>query len=78
MEIRKFSGQDSENILEWMEHWNRGGTTNGWSPENDTVMFPLYIVGRALQYFRTLPIEIVSNIEEIQQEFKQHFNCDPS
>ena len=35
--------------------------------ENETVMFPLYIVGWVLQHFWTLPIE------EIIQEFKQRF-----
>ena len=44
VEIPKFSFQDNENILEWLEHWNRVTRANGWSPENETVMFPIYIV----------------------------------
>ena len=51
VEIPKFSGQDNKHILEWLEHWNQVATANGWSQENESVLFPLYIVGRALQYF---------------------------
>ena len=40
MESPKFSGQESENILDWLEHWDQEVIANGWSPENKTVMFP--------------------------------------
>ena len=56
--IPKFSGQDSENITNWMEYWNRSIVVNGWSVCIELVMSPLLVVGIALQHFRTIPIEI--------------------
>ena len=72
--IPKFSGEDKENIMEWLELWNRAVMANGWSIDVEMVMFPLYLFGRALQYFRTLPTEVKGNVYEIKQQFEKHFN----
>ena len=47
---------------------------NGWSIDVEMVMFPLYLFGRALKYFRTSPIEVKGNVYEIEREFQKHFN----
>ena len=74
VDIPKFSGQDNENITYWMEHWNRAVLANGWSVHTELVMFPLFLVGRALQHFRTVPSEVKESVYELKREFERHFN----
>ena len=74
VDIPKFSGQDSENIMEWMEHWNRSVVANRWSVHTELVMFPLFLVGRALQHFRTIPSEVRESVYELKREFERHYN----
>ena len=74
VDIPKFFGQDSDKIMEWMEHWNRSVVANRWSVHNELVMFPLFLVGRTLQHFRTIPSEVRESVYELKQEFERHYN----
>ena len=64
VDIPKFSEEDKEIIMELLELWNRAVIANGWSIDVEMVMSPLYLFGRALQYFRTLPTEVKGNAYE--------------
>ena len=55
VEIAKFGGEDKEDIMEWLDSWNRSVAADGWTPEEEQVMHPLYLVGRASQHYRTIP-----------------------
>ena len=54
VEIAKFEGEDKEDIIEWLDNCNRSVAATGWTPEEEQVMLPLYLVGRASQHYRTI------------------------
>ena len=46
VDIPKSSGEDKDNIMEWLGLWNRAVMANGWSFDDEMVMFPSYLFGR--------------------------------
>jgi len=74
VEIAKFGGEDKEDIIEWLDSWNRSVAANGWTPEEEQVMLPLYLVGRASQHYRTISEQVKNDIVLLKLEIKKHFN----
>ena len=74
VEIANFRGEDKEDIIEWLDSWNRSVVANGWTPEEEQVMLPLYLVGRASQHYRTIPQQFNNNIILLKLEIEKHFN----
>ena len=62
VEIAKFGGDDKEDIIEWLDGSNRSVAANGWTPEEEQVMLPLYLVGRASQHYRTTSQQVKNDI----------------
>ena len=73
VDIPKFSGEIKDSIMEWLELWNRAVMANGWSIDDEVVMFPLCLFGRALLYFRTLPT-VKGDVYQIKRGFEKRFN----
>ena len=74
VEIAKFGGEDKEDIIEWLDSWNRSVAANGWTPEEEQVMLPLYLVGRASQHYRTIAQQFRNDIILLKLEIEKHFN----
>ena len=74
VEIAKFGGDDKEDIIEWLDGSNRSVAANGWTPEEEQVMLPLYLVGRASQHYRTTSQQVKNDIVLLKLEIKKHFN----
>ena len=74
IEITKFGGEDREDLVEWMDNWNRAAAANGWTLEEEQVMLPLYLTNRASQHYRNIPQRIKSDITLLKKELEDHFN----
>ena len=46
----------------------------GLSVHTELVMFPLFLVGRALQHFRAVRSEVKESVYELKREFERHYN----
>ena len=74
IEITKFGGEDREDLVEWMDNWNRAAAANGWTLEEEQVMLPLYLTNRASQHYRNIPQRIKSDITLLKKELEDHLN----
>ena len=74
VEIHRFCGEEKEDITEWLETWNRAVAANAWNQNEEKVMLPLYLQGRASQYYRSLPMQIKENSIFLKGELEKHFN----
>eukprot|EP00794_Sanderia_malayensis_P015596 gene15596-17169_t len=74
IDIKRFHGEDKEDVTEWLANWNRAVRANAWKTEEEKVMIPLYLEGRANQFFRNLPESILQNPALLKQELEKHFN----
>ena len=74
VEIEKFAGEDRESIIEWLDSWNRATAANGWTPDEEQVMLPLYLLGRASQFYRNLSLQIKNDANLLKREIEGHFN----
>ena len=54
IDLKKFGGGQKEDIIEWIDMWERAVTANSWTAEQEAVMLPLYLQNRASQVFRNL------------------------
>ena len=72
------SGRNSEEMAERTSSngWTTGITlaANGWAPEEEKVMLPLYPVGNVSQHYRNIPQPIKNDIVLLQMEIEKHFN----
>ena len=74
VEIEKFAGEDRERIIEWLDSWNRATAANGWTPDEEQVILPLYLLGRASQFYRNLSLQIKNDANLLKREIEDHFN----
>ena len=74
VDIKQFAGEDRDDIVEWLETWNRAAIANSWGPNEEKVMLPLYLKGRASQHYRHLQPEVRENVELLKRELEGHFN----
>ena len=47
---------------------------NAWNQNEEKVMLPLYLQGRASQYYRSLPMQVNENPIFLKGELEKHFN----
>eukprot|EP00112_Aurelia_sp_Birch-Aquarium-sp1_P007445 Seg1811.2 transcript_id=Seg1811.2/GoldUCD/mRNA.D3Y31 product="hypothetical protein" protein_id=Seg1811.2/GoldUCD/D3Y31 len=74
IDIQQFTGEDRDDIVEWLERWNRTAVANSWGPNEEKVMLPLYLKGRASQHYRHLQPLVRENIELLKRELEGHFS----
>ena len=74
VDIQQFAGDDRDDVVEWLETWNRAAIANSWGPNEEKVMLPLYLKGRASQHYRHLQPQVRENIELLKRELESHFN----
>ena len=75
MEIAIFGGDDKEDVFEWLDGWNRSVAANGWTPEEEQVMLPLYLVGRASQHYRTISQQVKNDIILLTRDRIMDIKC---
>ena len=73
VDIQQFTGDDGDAIVEWLETWNRAAIANSWGPNEEKVMLPLYLKGRASQHYRHLQPQVRENVEILKRELEGHF-----
>ena len=74
VDIQQFKGEDRDDIVEWLETWNRAAVANSWGPNEEKVMLPLYLKGRASQHYRHLQPQVRENVDLLKSELEGHFN----
>ena len=58
VDIQQITGDDRDDIIEWLETWDRAAIANSWGPNEEKVMLPLYLEGRATQHYRHLQPQV--------------------
>ena len=74
VDILQFTGDDHDDIIEWLEAWNRSAIAISWGLNEEKVMLPLYLKGRASQNYRHLQPQVRENVELLKRELEGHFN----
>ena len=57
--------------------WERAVPANSWTPEQETVMLPLYLKNRASQVFRNLTTVVKKDPNLVKKELNSYFNSAP-
>ena len=58
-----FPGSAAENILDWLESFNRIATHNVWNDQKQLHIIPVYLKDTALNFYRSLPEQTKANID---------------
>ena len=77
IDIKKFGGEQKEDIIEWIDMRERAVTANSWTPEQEAVMLPLYLQNRASQVFRNLTTVVKKDPNLVKKELNNYFNSAP-
>ena len=74
---KKFGVEQKEDIIEWIDMWERAVTANSWTPEQEAVKLPLYLQNRASQVFRNLTTVVKKDLNLVKKELNNYFNSAP-
>ena len=58
-----FVGTAAENVLEWLESFNRIATRNVWSDPKQLQVVPLYLKDTPLNFYHSLPNQTKANVD---------------
>lgn len=78
VKVRKFSGQDSEDVREWIQDFQNAAIINKWTPAQTYVHLKAHVDGRALSWLRAYTYSRHFNTSEAHlkllfEAFIEHF-----
>ena len=68
-----FTGDESEDVREFVDNYKRAARLNGWSDINLALGFPLYLKGHASAWFKTLQDADEMSFNDLADALIRHF-----
>ena len=76
IDIATFSGQNNEDIGEWLIKWQVAAAANGWTEEQQLQLLPAFLSGRAARMFWRIPLEARNDLEQVKECLDELFNTE--
>ena len=69
-----FVGTVAENVLDWLESFNRIATHNVWNDQKQLQVIPVYLKNIDLIFYRSLPEQTKGNIELLKTALRDRYH----
>ena len=76
IDIATFSGQNNEDIGEWLIKRQVAAAANGWTEEQQLQLLPAFLSGRAARMFWRIPLEARNDLEQVKECLDELFNTE--
>ena len=67
-----FGGTAAENVLDWLESFNRIATYNVTNDQNQLQVIPVYLKDTALNFYRSLQDKTKANVDLLKNTLLSH------
>ena len=69
-----FSGTAGDNILDWLENFDRIAAHNVWNEQKQLQVIPVYLKDTALNFYRSLPQQTKTDINFLKAALQDHYH----
>ena len=74
MQPKVFTGSEKEDIITWIESYDRIAQDNGWNEEKQRRKIPLYLDKSALLYYNSLPDATKENQQLVKEALRRQYH----
>ena len=69
-----FAGTAADNILDWLENFDRIAVQNVWNDQKQLQVIPVYLKDTALNFYRSLPDQTKTNINLLKAALRDRYH----
>ena len=69
-----FTGTAADNILDWLENFDRIAVQNVWNDQKQPQVIPVYLKDTALNFYRSLPDQTKTNINLLKAALRDRYH----
>ena len=69
-----FTGIAADNILDWLENFDRIAADNVWSDQKQLQVIPVYLKDTALNFYRSLPDRTKADINLLKAALRDRYH----
>ena len=74
VDIQCFAGRRSDDVSDWLEHWELAARVNDWDAEDELRRLPLYLKDNARRWFARQGEEIKGSLTQLKNRLEDYFN----
>ncbi|XP_065067477.1 uncharacterized protein LOC135693029 [Rhopilema esculentum] len=74
VDIQYFAGRRSDDVNDWLEHWELAARVNDWDAEDELRRLPLYLKDNARRWFARQSEELKGNLDQLKNRLEDYFN----
>ena len=69
-----FTGTAANNILDWLENFDRIASRNVWNDQKQLQVIPVYLKDTAMNFYRSLPEQTKTDINLLKTALQDHYH----